>query len=384
MASKVQKIGPRTVEGLRVGDILWDSELKRFGARRRRRGITYFVKVRIDRAQRWITLGRHGPLTPAGARLKARQVLGQVDSGADPTRLREASATVPTVTDFARRWLTEHVAVKRKANTLREYRRVVQMYLQPAIGTLRIDRVGTEDVLKIHSDLAKVPYQANRAVAVLSAILAFAELTGQRDRFSNPCRNVERYRERKRKRPLTLTELRALWTYLATLDERVSPFVLAAFRLLLLTGVRRDELLTLRWTDVDLVEGVIRLPDAKAGPRDVVLSPQAIEVFATLPRLADNPFVLPGRKAGQRLVNISRTWAGIRKELGFPSVRIHDMRHTVGSLLADRAPLIVVRDALGHREINTTNGYSHTEARAVREALSAMGDLIVGGQQIDN
>ena len=90
MASRTEYIGPQSIEDLRPGDMLWDSQLRRFGARCQRRATTYFIKARIDGRQRWFTLGKHGPLTAADARSKARQMLADIDSGRDPTHEREA------------------------------------------------------------------------------------------------------------------------------------------------------------------------------------------------------------------------------------------------------------------------------------------------------
>lgn len=375
MGSRTCKIGPQTIAAMQSGDIVWDSELSRFGARRRNASTTYFVKARVDGRQRWINLGRHGPITPAEARAKARQVLGDVDSGRDPTREREMGRAAPLFEDFADKWLRDHVRSKRKPVTFAEYRRIVDLHLKPCLAKVRIDRLDQTDALKVHDRLASTPYQANRALAVLSALMTFAE-GKHRPRLSNPCRGVERFREKKRKRPLTIKELATLWGHLAKLEATENPYIIGALRLLLLTGMRREEALTLRRDFVDLSAGVIHLPDTKTGPRTIILSTQAVQVISDLPALDDNPYVFPGLKKGQRLVNISDHWDVIRRALGFPEVRIHDLRHTVGSLMARTSSLIVVRDALGHQEISTTNGYSHAANDDVRTAVEALGGLI--------
>ncbi|MEQ1710318.1 MAG: tyrosine-type recombinase/integrase [Hyphomicrobium sp.] len=378
MGSQTARIAPQTVKAMRPGDILWDTELKRFGARCRAGGVTYVVKTRIDGRQRWITLGRNGPLTPSEAREKAKRVLGHRDSGGDPTREREAVRGRPLFADFAESWLATHVELKRKPATAREYRRIVERNLLPALGKVRIDRIDRADAIQLHADLAPSRYVANRALAVLSAIMSHAERIGHRSVNSNPARGVERYKERKRKRPLSLVELARLWKHLDEMDGTLNPFIVAAFRLLLLTGMRREEVLSLEWRIVDLDAGMIRLEDAKTGPRDVVLSSAAVALLTALPRMDGNPFVLPGRRHGQRLVNITDTWQEIRTALGFPDVRIHDLRHTVASVLARTAPMIVVRDALGHSEIATTNGYSHAAADDVRAAVDRLAIQIAG------
>lgn len=378
MGSQKTKISPKTIASLSPGDTVWDTELKRFGARCRSSGTTYIVKARIDRKQRWITIGRDGPLTAAEARACAKKMLAEIDSGQDPTRTREAERYTPLFAEFARRWLKEHVGVKRKINTQSSYKHVIDAYLVPALGKVRVDRIDQSDALKIHSDLADHPYIANRTIAVLSAMMTFAERLRYRPPHSNPCRGVERYKEKKRKRPLTRTELARLWAYLDEIEASENPHVIAAIRLILLTGMRREEVLSLKWADVQFQNDCIKLADSKTGSRIVMLSSQARIVLERLPRHAGNPFVFAGRRTGCRLINISKKWREIRSALSFPDVRIHDLRHTVGSVLARTAPMIVVRDVLGHSELGTTNDYSHTASDDVRSAVEALGELIAG------
>jgi integrase len=169
-----------------------------------------------------------------------------------------------------------------------------------------------------------------------------------------------------------------LWAYLKEIEATENPYILAALRLLLLTGMRKSEVLNLLWTDVDVEAGLVRLRDAKTGPRDVVLSGAAIAVLTALLRQAGNPHVICGHRHGCRLINLNDPWDEIRNALGFPDVRLHDLRHTVASMLAHRAPLIVVRDALGHQVIETTSGYSHTASDDVRAAVDALAQEIAG------
>jgi len=208
--------------------------------------------------------------------------------------------------------------------------------------------------------------------------MSHAERHELRPRNSNPCRGLERFREGKRKRPLSRTELARLWAHLKEIEATENPYIVAALRLLLLTGMRKSEVLNLIWADVDLEAGLVRLRDAKTGPRGVVLSRAAIAVLAALPRQAGNPYVICGHRHGARLINLNDPWDEVRNTLDFPDVRLHDLRHTVASILAHRAPLVVVRDALGHQVIETTSGYSHTASDAVRAAVNVLAQEIAG------
>ena len=110
----------------------------------------------------------------------------------------------------------------------------------------------------------------------------------------------------------------------------------------------------------------------------VVLSRLALEVLGEIPRQRGNPYVIVGERDDSHLVNLAKPWNRIRRHLGFPDVRIHDLRHTVATMLARAAPMVVVRDALGHQQFETTSGYSHSANEDVRHALDFLAEAIRG------
>ena len=155
---------------------------------------------------------------------------------------------------------------------------------------------------------------------------------------------------------------------------------MAAPRLLMLTGCRRNEILTLRWEDVDLEAGELRLRDAKTGARSVALSPAARKVLSALPRKSNNPWVIAGPEAGRHLSNLNSPWLVIRKRAGLEDVRIHDLRHSFTSrALALGESLTMIGKLLGHRQVQTTARYAHlvrdsVKTSAARVALSIAAD----------
>ena len=157
--------------------------------------------------------------------------------------------------------------------------------------------------------------------------------------------------------------------------------IVAALRLLMLTGCRRNEILTLRWEDVDLEAGELRLRDAKTGARSVALSPSARRVLEDLQRLPDNPWVIAGARPGGRVSNINNAWLVFRARAGLEDVRIHDLRHSFASrALALGESLPMIGKLLGHRKVQTTARYAHLErdsvkASAARVAESLRADL---------
>ena len=137
----------------------------------------------------------------------------------------------------------------------------------------------------------------------------------------------------------------------------------------MLTGCRRNEVLGLRWDDLNFETGEMRLRDSKTGARMVPLPPKSAEVFAGLSRTPDNPWVFPGRKKGTHLVNLNDSWDRVRKRAGLDGVRLHDLRHTFASrALALGESLPMIGDLLGHRKVNTTARYAHLARDSVRDA----------------
>ena len=99
----------------------------------------------------------------------------------------------------------------------------------------------------------------------------------------------------------------------------------------MLTGCRKSEILNLRWDDVDLEAGELRLADSKTGPRTIVLSPEAVTVLSRIPRLADNPHVIVGKVGGRPIRDLKAPWSIVCERAGLKDIRIHDIRHSYAS-----------------------------------------------------
>ena len=377
-----QKITKRTVDGLSAGETAWDTEVKGFGVRCRRADAKYYVlKTRVGGRQRWLTIGRHGsPWTPDSARGEALRILGLKVAGKDPASERDRQKGVITVAELGARFLKEYVRQHCKPRTAEEYRRAVERFISPALGRRRITELTRADVARFHHELRSCPYQANRAVAVLSKMINLAEQWGLRSDGTNPCRHVKKYREAKRERYLTNDERQRLGTALsdAQATNAENPFVLGAIGLLILTGARLTEILTVKWEHVDLEHGVLQLPDSKTGKKQVYLNAAAIGLLRAMPRMQDNPYVIAGHKRGARLVNLQKPWRRIRAKASLRDVRIHDLRHSFASVAAGAGlSLPMIGKLLGHTQAATTQRYAHLAADPVRAASELIGTEIM-------
>lgn len=373
MPRNLGKISLNAIEGLSKGDTLWDTELKGFGIRCQSQAKSYILKTRINGQQRFLTIGRHGqPWTPKSARLEATRLLGEIASGKDPALANRNKKTILTVEELGLRFLAEHVEKKLKAATTYHYRSLIANHITPALGRFRVDELSPEKVGKFHNDLSPTPFQANRALAVISKMFSWAERNGYLGQGSNPAINVERYEEKPRDRFLTDNELARLGTAISELENegQISPFALAAIRLLTFTGCRCSEILTLRWQDVDLGRGLVFLPDSKTGRKTVYLNGAAVEILQSLPRIERNPYVIVGAVDGQHFDNLGKVWRRVREvahlepvalqDGRYQHVRLHDLRHTFASVAAaGGASLPMIGKLLGHSQAQTTARYAH-------------------------
>ena len=222
--------------------------------------------------------------------------------------------------------------------------------------------------------LDAVSATVDRCPQILSVIMRRAEARGLRPEGSNPCRGIRRHRLRGCRRFLSDGELRRLSVALAEREGGFAPYA-AAVRLLILTGCRRTEVLTLRWSDCR--EGRLFLRDGKTGPRTVWLSSPARAVLEGLPRRSQ--WVFPNRRGDGPA---SRTAlfgfrSGVRAGAGLADVRLHDLRHSYASLALRRGETVpVIGRLLGHSQAATTLGYAHPADGAARDAVEALGAVL--------
>ena len=342
----------------------------------------YVVQTRADgKAATRVTVGRHGIVTAEEARRRAALIIARIKAGDEPVPEPPAVtlADSPTVGDLARVYLDEHVATRCKPKTAAMYRLIVNRHLLPALGKTPALTVDHARVTELHHSLRATPVMANQVVGTLSRIWNAAENRGLVPEASNPCRLVVKNRERRRERFLSEEEFRRLGRLLAEAETRkgVSVHAVAAIRLLLLTGCRRNEILTMRWGDVDLEARELNLVDSKTGARTVPLSPEAVEVLLNIPRVDGNPYVIPGKIRGRHLRNLNDPWNLVRKRAGIEDMRLHDCRHSFASrALALGEGLPMIGRLLGHAQVETTARYAHLARDSVRESAIRVSDSI--------
>ncbi|MBU1210960.1 MAG: site-specific integrase [Alphaproteobacteria bacterium] len=365
------------VAALQPGDVINDTKLKGFMARRQKDAVSYAVKMRVNGRQRFFTIGRHGqPWTPETARKRALAVLADSSIAEKP----EPKPQAASFADVAETCLRVHGS-RLKPTSRVDYDRFHRLYLLPAFSKIPISEISRSMVREAHARWSKTPRAANFALAVLSKIMTWAEddERAYRPPGSNPCRGIDRFTENRRERFLTREELGRLGQALdkAGREGLVAPYAIAAIRLLILTGARLNEILTLRWEYIDFERGIIFLPDSKTGRKPIILNDAATGVLNALPRFEMNPYVIVGGRHGQHLVNLQKPWQTVRNLAELPNVRIHDLRHTFASVaVASGGSLPIIGRALGHSQPSTTQRYAHLTDDPVRQLTQVTGEAL--------
>lgn len=405
------KLSKRTVDALPPRDkafIAFDDDVKGFGVRVMPSGSKSFVlEYRPGAggrgvAKRRLTLGRCGSMTVEQARKAALDALAHIRLGSDPHAAKMGHRAALAVSDLIDAFIAGHVGTKLKTGTAVGYK-IALAKVRAAYGSTKAEALSRAQVAALHRSMAATPYQANRTLAAISSLYSWAERHGYLpEGQGNPARKIGRYREQGRERFFTSDELVRLGAALEegetvglpyAVDEtkptakhaskadkrRVKPdlFAIAAIRLLILTGARLREILHAKWEHVDIECGMIFLPDSKTGRKPVYLSAASLAILASLPRIEDNPFVIPGAKPGQPRSDLKKPWAAVTKAAGLEGLRLHDLRHSFASVGAGASlGLPVIGKLLGHSQPATTARYAHLHADPIRRAVETIGNTI--------
>lgn len=407
-----KRLNDKTVKALPASgtrQIVFDNQLPGFGVRVSGGGVkTFLLDYRINGRQRRYTIGKYPAWSVAAARDRASKLRREIDQGTDPLADRKAVSGELTVGDLADQYLAEHVAHKNSQSTLTNYSNWLNHCVRPELGRRKISSVKQVDLRKLHREVSKDrPVLANRMIAVVQRMYNFAiseELCSE-----NPAKGMQKNHEENRDRYLKGDELQRVCKALADYPymhkvrlsreqalqigaksewrkrERALPDRLQscnAIRLLMLTGARKGELLSAKWSDIDLQAGVWTKPGATTKQRTIhriPLSAPARELLAGIEQ--DGSYVFPSANGGPQR-DLKKTWRTICELAEIDGVRVHDLRHTYAAQLVSAGlSLPIIGALLGHTQPDTTQRYAHLMDDPLREATERVGAIVSGADR---
>jgi integrase len=429
------KLTKRSVDALKsdVRDqFIWDTEIPGFGCKVTPKGARIYILQygRLGRDHR-VTIGRHGSgVTAEQARLEALRLRGIVAAGENPATARTRERSASTIADLGERYMIEYAKEHKKPSAVAQDRRNLDNHILPLIGRFLISSVESSDVARLMRDVAAGKTKkdektklrgrrivrggeivANRVQALLSKMFELAEKWKIRPVGSNPCRGLKRYTENRVERFLSADEFSRLGAALAAAENGCliisdanqkaaaikkkrggqrkigprseKPSVIATIRLLLFTGCRVGEILSLQWSHVHLDRRLLLLPDSKTGAKAVYLSEPAIRVLTGIKRDPTSDYVLAGAYHGKPIVSLRKPWVNICTAAKIDNLRLHDLRHSFASIgAADGLCLQMIGALLGHSQPNTTARYAHLAASPLHDAVDAIGAKIAAAMTL--
>jgi integrase len=426
------KLTKRTVQAAEVnpaltdGYFIWDSEVRGFGLRVYATGRKLFVfqyQSPVDARTRRQAFGTYPGLTAEAARSLALEAAGSVAKGTDPKGETTERREKKTMADVFPLYLKEREG-KVSMRTAAEYLRLWETTLRPEFGNRRIATVSEEVIARWHSGRLKTPTLANRAVDLLSTFMNWAERRGYRQRHSNPCIDIERYPEERRSRSLTTEEYERLGSALRaalavglptppklqkqsrgmskarqaklTGTKRgpyavkapfllpaspaltpANPAAVAALELLILTGWREQEVMTLRWDALNLSRGVAVLSMTKSGRSERPLGEAALELLRDREQKKESGYVFPGQKKDGHITDLKRLWLAVKHAARLEDhskLRLHDLRHSFTTIARDELGLgdHVIARLIGHKLEGMTSRYGEVRDRTLRNAADSV------------
>lgn len=239
--------------------------------------------------------------------------------------------------------------------------------------------IKTSELEKLHNQTKQThsPYTANRVLSLIKHMYVIAAKYGYVKGYNNPAAGIRKFPEKSRDRFLQSDELKRFFDALGMEDNEVfKNYVLIS----LFSGQRRSNILSLRWSQIDLNNGFIYLPDTKNGePMQVPITSQLRDLLEKIKLQAKSDWVLPSNKSKSgHLEDPKRPWQDLLARAGIENLRLHDLRRTMGSYEAiTGASTNVIGKSMGHRATSSTMVYARLVADTVRAAMEKATDRMM-------
>jgi integrase len=333
----------------------------------------------------YATVGRSCDISLTEARQKARQLKAEIQLGADPQHeARERRKGMTWDTFFTDHYLPHVKQHLRSWTNLEEMHR---LRISGRLGQVKLDRIRKGEVQKFLNELKASGLSGSTCDhygKLIRQALNVAVSWGYLD--SNAVSGIKLFKEDNQvERYLEGEELQRL---LKVLDADKNKMVAKIILFLLSTGARKDEVLNAKWSQIDRVKNswLISADVSKSKKRRTVyLNEVALGILDELDTESKSKYLFTSSRTGDSFSDISKVWTRIRNKAGIPDVRLHDLRHSYASFLANSGcNEFQIQQALGHASTVTTRRYVHMSQEAMQQAAGAAADRINAALKANN
>jgi integrase len=341
---------------------------------------TYYLRYKDSKGKTCHQkISKTNEMTLIEARKAAKTLKSEINLGADPRGELKAKKAVLNYSDFFEQHYMPYVKVRKRSWKTDEgfYR----LRLKDEFGDYRINQI-TRHIQTFHTRMSDEGLAAATSNHYLKLLKHSLNLAIDWDMLeTNPASRIPLFHEDNQVENLLSDEqLERLLTVLKTDDNRMVCMI-AMF--LLSTGVRLNEALQAKWTQVDQKNRVWRIPASNSKSkrtRAVPLNDSALDVLNQLTTKGGFENIFINFQTGLPYTTITKVWARLRNKAGLNSLRIHDLRHQYASFLVNSGrTLYEVQQILGHSSPTVTQRYAHLSTKSLQEAANSASVAIKSG-----
>lgn len=343
-------------------------------------GKIFILFKRINGKQKRLKIGRYPDVSVEQARKKAIELKSIIALGGDPEEKKRSLKNELTFRELYQKYYDGH-AVKFTKNP-KHNKQMLEFHIFPKVGNSKLRDITKEKIIRLHTDMGENRGKgtANRVIHVVSAVFNYGIKNNVYD-GTNPCTGLKKYKINSRDRFLNHEELKLFFTAIEEETQLFRDF----FSLLLYTGARKSNVLSMKWVDIDFNLKRWRIPEHQSKNKDVnivLLSDVAIEILKRryqqdkIEKLS-SLFVFPGESKEGCLKEPKRAFERIKKRMQIEDFRMHDLRRTLASYMAiSGVSLPIIGKALNHKSQTSTMIYARLSQTPVAEAVNAASKLM--------
>lgn len=334
---------------------------------------TFMLCRKVNGEPRRIKIGRLSEITIEQARKEAMKLNGLIALGNDPLFEKKEYRNSANFLDLFNYYYEHHAILFTKRPL--DNKRTMERTVFPLFGNMKACDMSADKIRMFHAKLAEntTKSNANRVIAIISAVFNFS-IKNSYHKGDNPCTAVKKFRTKSRDRFLSQDELDKFFAAIQKEEELFYHF----FMLLLYTGARKSNVLSMQWDDLDfqIKRWRIAETETKNGEVNVIpLSDGAVEILVKRKEAnnkldAPSRYVFPGSGNSGYLKDPKRAFDRVKIRMGIENFRMHDLRRTLGSYMAiTGASLPIIGKALNHKSQISTAIYARLSQAPVLDAM---------------